>query len=374
MMSLNLNNYESWFLDYHEGNLNEEQEKLLLTFLEQYPELKGKLDSFDNDIILQKHMELYDGKEKLKAPAAIDFDELLIAYIEGNLNPEENKKTAQIIHENKKLADDFSAYKKTFLKPDLTIIFPNKAKLKKGNGKIIQLMYYSSYTAAACLLLLLLINLDLFFTDPPLKKVENKTKDTIKINQYIKPGIPVENLVLLPNKTKEKRKKPVPSEEEIALASCIIHPIDSITFNIAEINTNNNSSKSTKTSSNLPDSLMNTDYLIEEVKNDIPLAENIPLIVVPNIQPKNQELPGKFFTPKELLIQELKKLIGSKEPATKKIDAKLNFWDLANAGAIGISKLTGKKLEFSHEINDEGKLSTLAIKSERFEFSRSYSK
>ena len=46
-MEINRNNYEIFFLDYHEGNLSAQQQAKLFIFLEQHPDLKNEFESFD---------------------------------------------------------------------------------------------------------------------------------------------------------------------------------------------------------------------------------------------------------------------------------------------------------------------------------------
>jgi hypothetical protein len=48
----------------------------------------------------------------------------------------------------------------------------------------------------------------------------------------------------------------------------------------------------------------------------------------------------------------------------------LTFWDIADAGIKSYSKLTGKKVNFIKEVDENGKVKSLAINSGRFEFSR----
>ena len=45
-MNIDKNNYEAFFLDYHEGNLSPQEVADLYLFLSQYPELKKEFEDF----------------------------------------------------------------------------------------------------------------------------------------------------------------------------------------------------------------------------------------------------------------------------------------------------------------------------------------
>ena len=46
-MNINLNNYEAYFLDYHEGSLSPALVKELMEFISQHPELKEEFETFE---------------------------------------------------------------------------------------------------------------------------------------------------------------------------------------------------------------------------------------------------------------------------------------------------------------------------------------
>ncbi len=52
-MTINLSNYEAYMLDYLEGTISAEEEKLLLEFLEEHPQLKAELE-VSVDLVLEK--------------------------------------------------------------------------------------------------------------------------------------------------------------------------------------------------------------------------------------------------------------------------------------------------------------------------------
>ena len=64
-MSINLNNYEIYFIDFFDGNLNAQGESELMLFLDSYPELKEEFESFEN-INLEQEEIIFSEKTSLK--------------------------------------------------------------------------------------------------------------------------------------------------------------------------------------------------------------------------------------------------------------------------------------------------------------------
>lgn len=93
-MALQRSNYESWFLDYHEGTLPAEKEAELFAFLDANPDLKEEFRAFE--LIRLQDDQPADApsfdKSRVKKILTIDesnIDEWLISEQEGQLTPEE---------------------------------------------------------------------------------------------------------------------------------------------------------------------------------------------------------------------------------------------------------------------------------------------
>jgi hypothetical protein len=150
-MQVNLHNYESFFLDYKEGNLNAAQEKELFAFLEVHPELKAELDSFE-ELVLETEL-FFDNKSSLKKN---EFgDEVLIAYAEGLADEKNKKLIEETASQNTAFNKELNLYKSTVLVADAGIKFPKKTKLKRG-GVVFYLQSNPAYLRVAAALLLLI--------------------------------------------------------------------------------------------------------------------------------------------------------------------------------------------------------------------------
>ena len=139
-MKINRNNYEIYFIDYFDGVLNQNDENLLFEFLSENPDLYDEFKCFENTAYnINKINDSYSFKETLKRDdnAAIflinndNFHEFLIADIEGDLNKVQKKQLEVFLLQNKDKNNEYILFKNTKLKPDLSIKYPDKSKIKK---------------------------------------------------------------------------------------------------------------------------------------------------------------------------------------------------------------------------------------------------
>jgi len=152
-MKINRDNYEPFFLDYLEGNLDENYIDQFLDFLEQNPDLKEELQLFDN-IHLPQEQVLFKGKEQLYKPVLNDasvFDMKTIAFLEGDLNDEDRKSFESYMALHPELQKEYELFAKTRLVADTEIKFPHKQKLYKKSGTIV-LMNWVARAAAVLVL------------------------------------------------------------------------------------------------------------------------------------------------------------------------------------------------------------------------------
>ncbi|HXB41711.1 MAG TPA: hypothetical protein VNZ49_14315 [Bacteroidia bacterium] len=194
-MQINLHNYEVFFLDYKEGNLNAAQEKELFVFLEVHPELKAELDSFE-ELVLESEL-FFDNKSSLKKN---EFgDKALITYTEGLIDEKNKKLIEEMASQNAAFNKELNLYKSAVLVVDTGIRFPQKTKLKRG-GVVFYLQSNPAYLRMAAALLLLI---GLFFlvskvtSDP---NSENKKSVLADENKKQNENLVKNNSLQVPNK------------------------------------------------------------------------------------------------------------------------------------------------------------------------------
>ena len=156
MRAINRDNYEEFFIDYIEGELNAEENLALQSFLALNPDLQDELDEMcDFDFTLES-ADFNANKPALKdIPFQTNFDDFCIALIENDLNTYDKKSFEEFVAENPDKQVDLDLYFKTKLKADTTLIYKDKKGLKRRNkGLVIKQFIYTSLAAAASIAIL----------------------------------------------------------------------------------------------------------------------------------------------------------------------------------------------------------------------------
>jgi len=132
-MNINKNNYEAFFLDYHEGNLSPQQVADLLLFVEQRPELKEEFESFENVTLDDLSAIPFEDKSSLKKEITTENkEEYFIKSIENTLSPTEKNLLDIFIKQHPQLLVDLQLFQKTKVAADMSVVFENKEALKRN--------------------------------------------------------------------------------------------------------------------------------------------------------------------------------------------------------------------------------------------------
>ncbi len=196
---INKNNYEIWFLDYFEGNLSEEEIRILYDFLDENPELKMEFEDFEL-LSLNPENVIFNKKDNLKQNLNIntiadldEFETLAVKELEGDISKEEKAELDSILRFSEVRNKEFKAFNHTVLKPEKNRIFENKESLKRKPGLVVPL-WVKIVTPVAAVLLLLIFAKNIINDKPA--KIENnvqvvendnknKTNNIDKIDQDI---------------------------------------------------------------------------------------------------------------------------------------------------------------------------------------------
>lgn len=143
VMKINRNNYESFFIDYLEGNLDEKLVDDFIEFLQQNPDLKEELSLFEPVSIEQEDVS-FNKKELLfkeKFDAEKVFNEAAIARLEGDISDTEKAEfeTYLLLHPEKQR--DTELFGLTRLHPDESVVFGKKNKLYRRSASKTILMW-----------------------------------------------------------------------------------------------------------------------------------------------------------------------------------------------------------------------------------------
>jgi len=138
-MEITRSNYESWFLDFLEGNLDTSVIDDFLLFLKDNPDLASELKMVDMLVLEPNKSINFDSKNRLeKSPADehFEFAERAVAYHEGDLSSEGQKNFEACLSENSANAAEAAQFGKMKLVADKTIVYKNKGQLKRNSVTI----------------------------------------------------------------------------------------------------------------------------------------------------------------------------------------------------------------------------------------------
>jgi hypothetical protein len=207
-MTINKDNYEIFFLDYHEKNLTPEQVAELLIFLEVNPELKKEFEAFSTFSVNDNSEVVFEDKEKLKKPVITtsNFNHFAVDNLEGDLLPEEKIQYKKFVAANSQFKKEEDLFSKTKLKADLNIKHPDKNSLRH-KGKIIPFNFFY-VAAAACILLML----GIFFSKQLTNTDKEQTAQEILILQKdSQPKVAIIDIDSSKNSTEAPEKKVQPA-------------------------------------------------------------------------------------------------------------------------------------------------------------------
>lgn len=146
-------NYESYFVDYLEGNLPENQIDQFLDFLNRNPDLKEELHLFE-EVILPEENIVFQEKQQLHKSATDEihrFENKAIAYLEHDLDDEERKLFETYLANHPQLKKEYDLFDKTRLIPDLSVQFAAKNKLYQKSAKTVVLNWVARAAAVVVL-------------------------------------------------------------------------------------------------------------------------------------------------------------------------------------------------------------------------------
>lgn len=189
-MTINRDNYEPFFLDYLEGNLEEQNIDQFLDFLEQNPDLKEELLSIEHfrlpaeQVVFSEKARLY----KSQSDENRTQSNKLIAYLEGDLETEERKTFEVVLATEPEIQKEYNRFAQTKLIPDTKIHYPNKKKLYRKPVSVIVLNWV--VRAAAVVLLVWGISAVIQNGNAPVQPKMNQEIAEISPKKELQPSSP----------------------------------------------------------------------------------------------------------------------------------------------------------------------------------------
>ncbi|MBN1185092.1 MAG: hypothetical protein JXB49_22590 [Bacteroidales bacterium] len=364
MLKINRHNYESFFIDYLDGNLKGKDLSDFKTFLSNNPDLWEELQEFESCQLLVSD-EIFPDKRHLKRDindiskiSDDNFEEIVIAYYEKDLDEIHETMLQDYLSHHPEKEKVYSIYSKTFIKPDLTITFNKKSSLKKLSiGQKRNRILYAVASAAAILLLVIsiirqpdianLLNRDNLATYISQDNVHEQIQISEEKVQEI--GSTVNSL----SNTTDKADQIIEYKNTIILASGTNVIKSSDTANIS--NTRNPLYAEKLDSRNINSIECCTKPYEPVFAKQYSLASNY-----------QTDADGGELLLKDIALYEIKTIIYQEEIEQPK---KFSFWDVAEASINTFNRFSETDIEVSKKTDANGKLQALAINGIDFGFS-----
>jgi hypothetical protein len=365
-MNITRDNYEAWFLDYHEGTLTESQMAELLDFLVLNPDLAEEFKSFDIIGLEADTDTVFAQKDYLKKPFDASLtDEVeekhLIAWYEGDLTDAEKSKVNQAIAGNPEMRRNFSLYGLSRLQPETTVVYPNKQELKKyvlGGYTT----YIRQFAAAAAVVVFIAT---IYFMIPdisnsgdvavttPEETVNQKQPDDQQQQSVIAESpiettdVNTESVISRPKTPSKRQPQPSYTNPPVQLAQ--ITPVTRTTISGAS---QKPEAIETRTEFFW---LTYADGMYFDEEEDEEMTQPVP--------------QSRYVSLANLAFEGIEKRTGFSIDDAVAQASNLKFWDIAEMGLAGLGQITGTSLTVERETDETGRVRLLGI-GDRFKIRR----
>jgi len=183
-MKITRSNYESWFLDYLEGNLDPSLADEFGLFLRDNPDLAIELEVGDALTLHSDEKIRFSAKDELKKwvrDQDMEFQERAVAYFEGDLPLSERINFEATLSEDSVSAALAQQFGKLKLASDQAIVFEHKERLKKRAYLLPLWMKVTSAAAILALAYLLLPPQQKMQPEQMVDNLKNKTPENIVV-------------------------------------------------------------------------------------------------------------------------------------------------------------------------------------------------
>jgi len=376
---INSENYFEYFLDYIDGNLNDNEIEEVEQFIYVHPELRKELEGLEKTKLSPETHSYSYSENLLQIDLSLPVNEenfmfYCIAKIEGDLDVEQEQALNNYLINNPSKKADLDSYKYTQLKQDKNIILSNKRILKKPVfGATRRVLIISASMAAS-----ILIALGIWFGNSTMTSLESAAGVTAENKG--------ENVAEKQEKEAAKQEKKEQEEHESVRDKSkeILKKIPEESKKVI-----NKAASTISFKTGIPiastDSLQLDDYTEQTVSQDpLVIAVNridpsqltgfnpsslitndrlTPLGPIRNRPATEIQDPSEFLTLQEFAVQKLSDIIFNDE---KK---EVNAINLASAGIEKINSVAGTNMKLEASAQDESGKKKLKFNSRIISFS-----
>jgi len=350
MEAISANNYEIWFTDYLDGQLDDSQLGQLLDFLEEHPDLKAELQGITN-VNLSASQEIFQGKDRLMKtgddiPGIAADDQLCIARMENDLPDDQKIAFDRRLLRDAGLTSLYGKFLKTRLKPE-PVIFEHKTELLHKTRTLIPWMITAISSAAIIILGLLLWPRE----NEPSKELISKT-----------PGAS-ENVIALPEEKTIPSEKPAAPAIQMASVVPDTHQIIGTPETSGAETPNQNPQREFVPMNSLGHKMP------DMFQVSIPDPGSNPVIFASAfLRSVESAIPEETYLtiPQYALQLFREKILGEERSFVKR--TRFSLWEVAGAGISGINKIAGTDMRLDREYGSNGQVMAVSFNSRLVDF------
>ena len=347
-MKITRNNYETFFIDYLEGTLDNKMVDDFIEFLQQNPDLKEELSLFENVSIEQEEIT-FNKKELLlkeKYDVEKEFNEAAIAELEGDISLSEKAEFETYLSTHPEKQKDAELFRLTKLQPDHSVTFRKKDKLY--HRSTLRTVYMWSMRVAAVIVVLLAVYI---FIDKSQNQIINQNQFAAVNEKESEKKETIPAMTEVPQKEEKKEVQPVIKKEAVKPVLNKKKPKTEPTKSLRE---------------NSKGRLENEDLAVIRTNNEIPaeLKSINPLVFAgiakPDLVQVDMVIPetNEPDYEEKYFVEMVKEKTGLE---------KLTINKITKAGLTLVSNLSKEK--FNYETDKEGKVTELKYDSRILAFS-----
>jgi hypothetical protein len=332
-------NYEIWFIDWLDGNLDAQQVEELNIFLDKNPDLREEFKEL-TPVVIEHSDRQYKNKESLlKSPADISdsqFEYLCVAFLENDLSSEQKAELIELTEQNADRKRSLELIQKTRISP-VSLTYANKSNLLRETPlqKVFRLSIIGLSAAAVITLII-----SVFLSTP--REISTSINNTASI------FVP-EKIIQMPvERQNEVRLLPV-RKEQASLTKTELTAVaqtDSVEKSII-----------------VKDNSINKINLSYDVEFSVNMASNT--LMASNITYSlPEEDDGRSNVGRFISKTFREKILRDKTSP----DSPLKGYEIAEAGVTGLNKLLGWEMALDKNSDENGELSSVYFSSKLLKF------
>ena len=348
-MKIDRSNYEIWFTDWLDGNLNDHQTEQLRLFLSENSDLHEELKEIDSSALIPPSA-VFRGKSGLRRSAADmsdnQFDYLCAANAESDLSAEELEELLQMTAvdpHRRRIAERFGKLK--LVPPDIR--YANKKKLLKKTP-LQRSLRLSAVLLSAAATVALLITLSVFIAGNEQESTDSLAQQITSEGVTDQPAMSQQQENTEPEYEQNRHAEIIKTPTIFANKAAVTAKHESAVIEITE------TIQEKKITELISEAIVPSGSHIIIYQSDIDKLALIPMEAGILIQADERWAPGRYFAKlfRDKILKE-----------ETRDDSPIKGYEIAEAGVTGLNKLFGWEMAFEKNNDENGELKSIYFSS-----------